>query len=149
MILHPMLLRFLRPSTPTLKLFFSKDDGSIPLFDNFQTLPPIEDMEITESGIFNLLLNLDVKKSDGPDNIPNAFLKRYAEWSSKFLLIIYSTSLSTGTLPDDWRISKIKPLFKNGDKQLIFNYRPIALTCTCCKILEHLIHKHSWKITQY
>lgn len=43
---------------------FSKDDGSIPLFDNFQTLPPIEDMEITESGIFNLLLNLDLKKSD-------------------------------------------------------------------------------------
>lgn len=67
---------------------FSKDDGGVPKFDKFETLPPIDDLEITETGIFNLLLNLDEKKSSGPDNIPNAFLKRYAEWSSKFLLFL-------------------------------------------------------------
>lgn len=121
---------------------FTCDDKTTPTFSKFKDLPPIENLEVTEAGVFELLLNLNVRKSCGPDDLPNAFLKRYAEWSSKFLTIIFNESLSRGVLPEDWKFSKIKPLFKHGDKQLVCNYRPIALTCTCCKLLEHIIHKH-------
>lgn len=124
------------------KSVFTVDDGTIPPFDKYRMLPSVEDVIITEPGVLNLLLNLDEKKSPGPDDIPNAFLKRYAEWCAKFLVIIFTLSLSTGVLPEDWKVSKIKPLFKQGDKQSVTNYRPIALTSTCCKLLEHIIHKH-------
>lgn len=121
---------------------FTTDNGAIPQYDKFTTVPPIQDLQISESGILNLLLNLDVRKSPSPDSLPNAFLKQYAEWSSKILAVIFKSSLSCGVLPYDWKMSIIKPIFKQGNKQNIPNYRPIALTCTCCKLLEHIIQKH-------
>lgn len=49
------------------------------------SVPPISDVIISENAVFNLLLKLDVEKSLSPDDIPNAFLKQYAEWCSKYL----------------------------------------------------------------
>lgn len=31
------------------------------------------------------------------------------------------------------------PVFKKGEKYLAINYRPVSLTCICCKILEHIV----------
>lgn len=92
-----------------------------------------------------MLLKLDSKKSSGPDNISNAFLRRYAEWMAKYLLIIFNKSLSSGTLPNDWKTAKVKPIHKSGSKTEPSNYRPISLTCTACKLLEHIILKHITK----
>lgn len=38
-------------------------------------------------------------------------------------------------------MAKLIPIHKTGDKQQIGNYRPISLTCVCCKLLEHIISK--------
>lgn len=130
------------------KSVFVTDDGSSPFYKKFSDLPPIENLDVSESGVLNLLLDLNIKKSPGPDEIPNAFLKRYALWCAKYLTLIYNLSLSTGLLPDDWKTSIVKPLHKQGDKHLIANYRPIALTCTCCKLLEHVIYKHVMKFLE-
>lgn len=89
------------------------------------------------------MLNLDIKKkTDGPDEIPNAFLKPYAEWCAKYLCMLYTSSLNEGVLPKDWRIVRIKPLHKAGDKTKIENYRLLSLTSTACKILEEIVRKH-------
>lgn len=97
---------------------------------------------ISQAGVLLLLLNLDEKKSTGPDHVPNAFLKRYAEPVSKFLQLIYSHSLRVGRLPDDCKIAKIIPVHKSGDTSSPANYRPNSLTCTSCEILEHIILKY-------
>lgn len=122
------------------KAVFTKDNARLPNFS--LDLPPVPDISISEHGVFNLLLQLDVKKSMGPDGISNAFLKQYAEWCAKYLCILYTRSLNEGVVPEDWKTAKIKPLHKNGDKACISNYRPISLTSTTCKLLEHIIHKH-------
>lgn len=56
---------------------------------------------ISEEGFLAAICNLIISKSCGPDNIPNLFLLRYAEWSAKFLHLIYFYGLSTGTVPDE------------------------------------------------
>lgn len=104
--------------------------------------PSPSGLKFSEEGIFSLLLKIDTKKSGGPDNIPNAFLKRYAEWVSKYLLVIFETSLSQYCVPNDWHCSRGIPVFKSGERHSMNNYRPISLTCTCCKIMEHALSKY-------
>lgn len=104
--------------------------------------------EITESGILNLLLNLDDKKSCGPDGIPNAFLKRYAEPVSKYLRLLFTKSIQDSQIPSEWKLAKIIPVHKSGDKSTPSNYRPISLTCTSCKLLEHIILKFITKFVE-
>lgn len=96
---------------------------------------------ISVPGILSLLLNLDERKSCGPDGIPNCFLRRYAEPISEYLYLIFSKSLQDSCLPAEWKVAKIVPIHKSGDVTSPSNYRPISLTCTCCKILEHILLK--------
>ena len=56
-----------------------------------------------------------------------------------FLSSIYNESLAQGTVPDDWRQANVAPVFKKGEKYYAANYRPMSLTCICCKTLEHII----------
>ena len=39
----------------------------------------------------------------------------------------------------DWKSANISTIFKKGSKLDISNYRPISLTCICCKIMESII----------
>ena len=39
----------------------------------------------------------------------------------------------------DWRQANVVPVFKKGEKYNAANYRPLSLTCICCKTLEHII----------
>ena len=48
-------------------------------------------------------------------------------------------TLAQGTVPDDWRQANVAPIFKKGEKYDAANYRPVSLTCICCKTLEHII----------
>ena len=40
----------------------------------------------------------------------------------------------------DWKTANITPIYKKGDRAEAKNYRPVSLTCICCKVLEHVIH---------
>lgn len=106
---------------------------------NHTTFHPSDVSFISYPGVVSMLLNLKTKSSCGPDNLPNMFLKRYAESIAKFLVIIYRNSLLHGKLPDDWRVARVVPIHKKGDRSLLENYRPISLTSSCCKLLEHII----------
>ena len=60
---------------------------------------------------------------------------------------IYNESLAQCNVPDDWQQANTPTVFKKGEKYYAANYRPVLLTCICCKILEHIwvsnIDKHS------
>lgn len=102
----------------------------------------LPDLIISEEGVFSALLHLDTKKSAGPDEIPNAFFCRYAEWCSKYLVIIFRESLLQGEVPEEWKKAKLVPIYKSGVKYDVKNYRPISLLCTASKVMEHFLFKH-------
>lgn len=73
-------------------------------------------------------------------------LKNATDICSRILCLMLNQSLSSGELPKDWKIAKVAPLLKSGDRHSPGNYQPISLTCICCKLLEHVIasnvHSH-------
>lgn len=99
-------------------------------------------LTVSKEGVMALLLELDHKKSPGPDMIPNEFLRRYSDWVSSFLVKIFNLSLCTAAVPIDWLLARVAPIFKAGDRLNVCNYRPISITCTACKVIEHIISKY-------
>ena len=86
-----------------------------------------------------LLQQLDSSKAYGPDNISGRLLKEFAFELSSPLTLIFQASLKQGQPPRDWKHANITPIFKKGVWSVPVNYRPISLTCICCKVLEHII----------
>ena len=50
--------------------------------------------------------------------------------------------MQLGQLPEDWKLANVTPVFKNGQRNLPNNYRPISLTSQACKVLESIIRDH-------
>ena len=73
-------------------------------------------------------------------------LKECSNEISPILALIFNESLARGDVTDEWRQANVSPVFKKGEKYDAANYRPVSLTCICCKTLEHIlvsnINKH-------
>lgn len=105
----------------------------------------MEPIDIQLEGIITAINNLKLSSSCGVDGINSKVLKNTVTVTSKILLHIFRQSLETGMIPSDWKLAKIIPIFKSGNKTSCENYRPISLTCICCKILEHIIASHIYR----
>ena len=53
---------------------------------------------------------------------------------------IFNQSLMTGIFLSDWKMGKVSPIFKNGSKSDLNNYRPISVIPTVAKIFEKIIN---------
>ena len=87
--------------------------------------------------------NLNITKAAGPDYIPcRFFLKELSFEIAPILSAIFQQSLKDRVVLSDWKNADVAPAFKKNGRNLAENYRPISLTCVCCKILEHIISSH-------
>ena len=125
---------------------FTKDHTSKHQHSVSYNFPNMDEIMISTAGVHKQLANLKVGKAPGPDGIPPIILKYFADDIAPILTFIYQQSLDTSTVPDDWRKANVIPIHKKEAKNKASNYRPVSLTCICCKILEHIIvsniHKH-------
>jgi len=96
-------------------------------------------IQIETQGVYALLSELDSHKASGPDDIPARSLKELAYNIAPVLALIFNASLHQRKLPLDWKSATVVPVFKKGTRTDPSNYRPISLTCICCKIFEHII----------
>lgn len=92
--------------------------------------------------ICSLIMKLGNTSAAGVDGITSLMLKRTVVTVSPILCYIFNLSLSTGRIPDAWKLSRVVPVFKSGDPHAASNYRPISLQPICCKLLEKIIHRH-------
>lgn len=117
------------------------DESVLPTAPNIRDLTndELNDVEITQDVVCRKMKQLRSNKSPGVDGIPSKLLIETAQVTSLPLSIIYQSSILSGDLPDDWKMSNISPVFKSGSKLEPNNYRPISLTSHCCKMLESII----------
>ena len=94
---------------------------------------------VSSFSMLDHLYKLDCSKAVGADDIPIYLLKKVAEYVYEPLTSIYNTCIDSSTFPDSLKIAKVIPLFKDGDRELASNYRPISLLPTISKIFEKLI----------
>ncbi|CAK1603716.1 unnamed protein product [Parnassius mnemosyne] len=114
------------------------DIDSLPCSSNTNFI--ISDISFSKNTIEQCLKNLDITKSSGPDGISPFFLKHTASSISVPLFYLYNRSLREGLVPTVWKSANITPVFKNGSKTDVTNYRPISLLSALSKVLERLVH---------
>ena len=55
---------------------------------------------------------------------------------------LFSRCIERAVLPDEWRVHRITPIFKSGDRASVANYRPISLLSILSKVFERFIFDH-------
>ena len=87
------------------------------------------------------LNNLNAKKAKDIYNFPINIIKSVADLIADPLVRIVNNSLSTGVFPEFLKHAKVTPLFKNGHRTDIKNYRPISILPVFDKIFEKIVHE--------
>lgn len=104
-------------------------------------------IEISREDIEAAIRSLDANKSNSPDKIPNIFYQKTMDAICKPLEIIFNASLFNRKFPIKWKESFITPIYKNGKKEDIKNYRPVSITCAISKIFEKIMLKKIESLT--
>ena len=75
----------------------------------------------------------------GYDDIPKSLVKQCIQLIKGPLTRIYNVSLGLVVFPDEWKLAKVKPLYKKGDRYDIQDYGPISIISVFAKLLESLM----------
>ena len=81
------------------------------------------------------------KTSSGPDNLSSKLLKDILTLIINPLCHLFNLSFQTGYVHPRFKVAKVIPIFKSGDKHLFTNYRPISLLSSISKLLEKIVAK--------
>ena len=95
---------------------------------------------ISVQEVLSALNQLNLRKSPGLHGISVKLLKDTSDVIAQPLANIFNLSLQTGIFPDDWKIAKISPVFKEGNKTDCGNYRPISVISVVAKLFEGLVY---------
>ena len=81
---------------------------------------------------------INTAKSFGIDNISSYFFNAlpFIDNSLAFLL---NTAIETSQFPDSWKIARVTPIFKDGDRTEKSNYRPISVLPVISRLFEKLV----------
>ena len=96
-------------------------------------------IDINSDLVFDRLVDLDISKGADFDKIPPIFLQNCSPTLSLPLSFIYQTSLNVGIFPAIWKLSIVTPLFKDGKRSDVSNYRPISGLSCIAKVLESIV----------
>jgi hypothetical protein len=101
---------------------------------------------MTEDKVAECLNELKTKNCEGYDRIPMRILKDGASILRSPLSALFGRIYEKKEIPEQWKVAKIIPLHKKGNKQDVANYRPISNLCSVSKVFEKLIQKRLEKL---
>jgi hypothetical protein len=111
-----------------------------PLAENVNLpLLSFSESPVTGFEIIDAISILNPKKTEDYNGVSMFFIKQFKISLFSPLQHIINRSLVTGLVPQQFKIAKVVPLFKAGDRSLPDNYRPISLLSCFSKILEKVV----------
>ena len=93
----------------------------------------------TENEIAKIIFNFNDSAS-GWGNLSPAIIKTIKQHIKQPITPICNLSFANGYFPDEMKWAKVIPIFKNGDKHLFQNYRPVSVLSCLSKIFERLMY---------
>lgn len=91
---------------------------------------------VNEKEVIIYISNLKNYSAPGPDGIQVSTIKNIHLFILKPLVHIINLSFTTGNIPLEWKESVVTPIYKQGKKTNLTNYRPISVINNLPKILE-------------
>lgn len=128
-----------KPNPNAIQLFNNSTEFGKLISNKCQYIPQIN---IHEEMVASLINKLPLNLVSGPDNLPNVFLRKCSTNLIKPITSLLKMSFMNAKVPDIWRCSYIRPVFKNGSKNDVSNYRGVAIQCCIIKLLDSLIANH-------
>ena len=95
---------------------------------------------VSEQFVHKEILNLNPAKSTGLDDIPARFIRDGAPILKIPITFIVNLSITSGTVPDDMKVARVKPLYKKNSPLEVGNYRPVSILSIVSKILERSVY---------
>lgn len=101
--------------------------------------------KLTEHKLLKIVEKLKTKSSAGPDNIRPKDIKSNIKSLKLVVVHLINTIIKTGKIPQKMKETYLRPIYKNGQKNDLKNYRPIGSISVLMKILEHHIQEQMQK----
>jgi hypothetical protein len=86
-----------------------------------------------------LLSTMKSSHTCGADQLDSYVIKLCGDIICPALTHIFNLSILTQTFPQDWKLAKVVPIHKGGDKITMKNFRPVSLLVIMGKLLEKVI----------
>ena len=102
--------------------------------------------DCTEYEVLEIIKELKNGKSS---DIPIGVIKRSSEIISPYLARLYNIHMTSGIFPNKFKTSKVTPIYKKGNKELIENYRPVSTLPVLGKIFEKIIYCRMYNFLAY
>jgi len=93
--------------------------------------------EASQSDVLKYVKAIPLNKASGLDQIPSCIIRLSIDYILLPLTHIMNLSLSKGVIPNAWKIARITPLHKGGDRTKVSNYRPISVLPVLSKVLKN------------
>ena len=95
---------------------------------------------ITCTEIIDIVSNIKSDCSPGYDDISIKVKKKSIHVLCQPICAIFNQWLDLGIFPDDLKIARVFPVYKNGSSENVANYRPISVLPIFSKILEKCMY---------
>ena len=96
--------------------------------------------EMTTQQTLKLIQAISANKATGIDGLSARLVKIAAPAIAPSLTKLMNICITTGVFPSAWKVARITPLHKSGDKLNKTNYRPISVLPILSKVLERHIY---------
>ena len=113
---------------------------------NFETYTKTAESEfaafqpVTVSHVCSLLHGLSSNKATGIDKISCKIIMIAAPAISDSLTFIFNQAITLSSFPNEWKMARVIPLYKNGHRNIPGNYRPISVLPAISKIMERIMY---------
>ena len=91
---------------------------------------------VTVGQVSKILYSMSSRKATGLYEIPAKYINDGSSVISKLLTHIINVSITTGSIPDNLKMARIVPLYKNNSTTHVGNYIPISVLSVISKVFE-------------